>query len=144
MAGNQRFYRLNEPGLDRFKNLVMNLEQMPVSPEVEVRDDAWITALGWSEEDNQVLREHVLNERLVRIPSRQKKQIVILRWLATRFQPDTLYTEREVNNVLKSVSAPDIAGLRRDLVDFGYLRRERGGGKYWLTPADEQVVQPTE
>ena len=29
-------------------------------------------------------------------------------------------------------------GLRRDLVDFGYLRRERGGGKYWLAPDDEK------
>lgn len=144
MAGNQRFYRLNEAGLQRFKNLVMTLEEMPTYMETEKRDDTWMDKLGWSSEDLEVLREYTLNQRLTRIPSRQKKQIVIFRWLATLFEPDRLYTEREVNNVLKSVSAPDIAGLRRDLVDFGYLRRERGGGKYWLTPADEQVRSSTE
>jgi DNA-binding HxlR family transcriptional regulator len=144
MAGNQRFYRLNEPGLERFKRLVMVMEQTPEPPTVEERDDRWIDALGWSAEDADVLREYTLNQRMTRIPSRQKKQIVIFRWLATLFEANRLYTEREVNAVLKSVSAPDIAGLRRDLIDFGYLRRERGGGQYWLTPADEQVAQPTE
>jgi biotin operon repressor len=143
MAGNQRFYRLNEPGLERFKRLVMVIEQMPAQPEVVARDDRWIEALGWSGEEADVLREYVLNQKLIRIPSRQKKQIVILRWLATLFQPDTLYTEREVNTVLKSVNVPDIAGIRRDLIDFGYLRRELGGGKYWRTPTDEQVAPST-
>jgi hypothetical protein len=41
--------------------------------------------------------------------------------------------------VLKSVYEADFVSLRRDLVDFGYLRRERGGGKYWRTPADENA-----
>ena len=35
----------------------------------------------------------------------------------------------------------DFAGLRRDLVDFGYMRRERAGSKYWLTPEDEVVPE---
>jgi hypothetical protein len=144
MAGNQRFYRLNEPGLESFKRAVQGMEQFPAYLEAEKRDDRWIAALGWNAEDAQVLREHTLNQRLTRIPSKQKKQIVIFRWLATLFQPDRLYTEREVNDVLKSVSAPDIAGLRRDLIDFGYLRRERGGSQYWLTPADEQMPNSTE
>jgi hypothetical protein len=41
-----------------------------------------------------------------------------------------------VNAILKSVYEPDFVSLRRDLVDFGYLRRERGGGKYWLATED--------
>jgi hypothetical protein len=41
---------------------------------------------------------------------------------------------------LKAVYEIGFVTLRRDLVDFGYLRRERGGGKYWLTPAEDAIV----
>ena len=37
-----------------------------------------------------------------------------------------------MNAVLKTVYAEDYVSLRRDLVDFGYLRRDRAGGKYML------------
>lgn len=139
-AGNQRFYRANESGIATFKRLAAEIEQMPPQPEPVISDNRWIEALGWAEEDREILREHTLNGRLTRLPAKQKKLIVVLRWLATLFEPDRLYTEPEVNAVLKTVYAEDYAGLRRDLIDFGYLRRERGGGKYWLTPADEAVV----
>ncbi|MBZ0305914.1 MAG: DUF2087 domain-containing protein [Anaerolineae bacterium] len=67
--------------------------------------------------------------------------LVILRWLATLFEADKLYTEPEINAILKAVYESDHVTLRRELVDYGYLRRERGGGKYWLAPTDE--AQPT-
>ena len=136
MAGNQRFYRVNETGLARFKRLAGEVEKTPPAPEPVVADDQWIAALGWSLEDQQILREHTLGRQLTHLPARQKKTLVIIRWLATFFEPERLYTETEVNEVIKSVYAEDYVSLRRDLVDLGYLRRERGGGKYWLTPAD--------
>ncbi|NLG70775.1 MAG: metalloregulator ArsR/SmtB family transcription factor [Chloroflexi bacterium] len=132
MAGNQRYYCLNEAGLKRFKKMAAEIEQAPAIPEPQDENDSWITGLGWSASDQQVLREYTRGEKITRLPSKQKKLIVILRWLATLFEPDRLYTEREVNEVLKSVYAEDYVGLRRDLVDMGYLRRERGGEKYWL------------
>jgi predicted transcriptional regulator len=137
MAGNQRFYRVNERGLAKFKQLTAEIEQTPPQPEQVVSDNAWIDALGWEAVDQQVLREYTTNGKLTNLPSKQKKLIVILRWLATLFQSDTMYTEPQVNGILKAVYETDHVGLRRDLVDFGYLRRERGGGKYWLAPADE-------
>ncbi len=140
MDGNRRYYRLNKGGLNRFKTVVANLEQLEPEAETDHRDYAWIESLaaeqGWDEADQKVLREHTVNGKLTKIPARQKKQLVVLRWLATLFEADRLYTEKEVNAVIKSVHASDIAGLRRDLVDFGYLRRERNGGQYWLAPAD--------
>jgi DNA-binding transcriptional ArsR family regulator len=137
MAGNQRFYRVNTNGLKAFKKLVAEIERLPTIEEPAVSDDSWIDALGWDAQDQQVLREYTRHGRLTQIPAKQKKQIVILRWLATLFQPERLYTEPEVNTILKAAYPEDHVTLRRDLVDFGYLRRERGGGKYWLTPADE-------
>lgn len=141
MDGNKRYYRLNQSGLDRFKSVVAGIEKLEPEPNTDHKDYAWIEALaaehGWDDADQKVLREHTVNGKLTKIPARQKKQLVVLRWLATLFEADRLYSEKEVNTVIKSVHASDIAGLRRDLVDFGYLRRERNGGQYWLAPADD-------
>ncbi len=131
MAGNQHFYRANAEGLARFKRLAGEIEQMP--PEPEAGDDSWIDALGWDPADLQVLREFTSGGRLTRLPARQQKKLmVILRWLATLFEPEQLYTEAGVNAILKAVYPEDHVGLRRDLVDFGFLRRDRAGGKYML------------
>jgi hypothetical protein len=73
---------------------------------------------------------------MTHLPAKRKKLLVILRWLASLFQADRLYSEAEVNAVLKAVYEEDYVSLRRELVDYGYLRRERGGGKYWLAPDD--------
>lgn len=136
MAGNQRFYSLNANGLALFKRLAGNLEALPPLPDLVVSDNSWIDALNWNAEDAQVLRDYTSNGKLTRLPNKQKKLEVVLRWLATRFQPDTMYSEAQVNEVIKAIFEQDYVSLRRDLVDFGYLRRERGGGQYWLAPDD--------
>jgi predicted transcriptional regulator len=136
MAGNQRFYRVNEVGLARFKELAAEIEQLPPALETAASDDSWIASLGWDEEDQKVLRDYTRGGRLVQLPAKRKKFLVILRWLATLFQAERLYSEVEVNAVLKAVYEEDYVSLRRELVDYGYLHRERGGGKYWLAPGD--------
>jgi len=140
MAGNQRFYRVNGVGLEKFKRLIAEIEQLsPELDDVVTSDNEWIAALGWDEEEQEVLREYTVNGKLIRIPAKQKKWLVVLRWLATLFEADKLYTEPEVNAILKQAYEHDFVSLRRDLIDFGYLRRERGGGKYWLAPAGDEL-----
>jgi hypothetical protein len=137
VSGNQRFCRLNADRLRRFKQLAMHIEMLDTS--APAADDlAWIDKAGLelTGEERRVLSDYIVDGRLTQIPARQKKQLVILRWLATRFEPDVKYTEKEVNQIIGQVH-DDFATLRRDLVDFGYLRRERGGGHYWLTPENE-------
>jgi DNA-binding HxlR family transcriptional regulator len=140
MAGNQRFYRINPTGLERFKTLIARIDIPITTPEYNESDDQWLNELDWSQEDKQVLREYTRNGCLTSLPSRQKKTLVILRWLATFFQPEKMYTEIEVNAILKAKYSFDYVSLRRDLVDFGYLRRERGGGKYWASPDGSDVL----
>ena len=137
MAGNQRFYRVNPSGLAMFKRLAAEIELLPPQPQAVVGDDSWIVALGWDPADQKVLREYTSCGVITRLPGKQKKMSVILRWLATLFQPDRLYIEAEVNAVLKAVYAEDYISLRRDLVDMGYLRRDRAGSKYLLVPVAE-------
>ena len=137
MAGNQRFYRINPEGLTLFKRLVSEIEFTPPDPALDVSDDRWIAELGWDAQDQQVLKEHTHNGKVTNLPNKLKKTVVILRWVATMFEPGKVYTEPEVNTILKEVYAWDYVSLRRDLIVMGYLEREPGGGKYWLA-ADEK------
>ena len=137
-AGNQRFYQANQNGLAYFKKLVNEIELLPPVPQPVISEDFWIEVLGWSEEDQKVLKSHTQNGKLVRLPAKQKKMLVILRWLAGLFEAGKFYSETEVNQIIRNVHEDDYVGLRRELIDMGYLRRERGGGKYWLTPAENE------
>lgn len=136
MAGNQRFYRLNPKKLAQFKAMVAKIEVMPEEQERAISDNAWIDALDWDEADKKILRDYTIDGHLTQIPTKDKKCMVILRWLSTRFQPDVRYTEKQVNAIITEVHN-DYATLRRSLVDFGFMRRERGGGDYWLAPENE-------
>jgi hypothetical protein len=70
------------------------------------------------------------------LPTQPAKLRVILDYLINAFMPEVVYTEKEVNLILKRFNA-DVSGLRRDLVDAGMLKRERDGSKYWReTPRD--------
>src|SRR5690606_12804393 len=68
MAGNQRYYRINEGGLKNFKQLAAVIEKMPPFIEPPPTDDSWIDALDWNEEDKQVLRDLTSDGKLRRIP----------------------------------------------------------------------------
>lgn len=132
MAGNQRFYRAHPQGLARIKKMFAELELFPPQPETPAGADDWIAALGWEPADQMVLRDYTSGGVLTNLPGKLKKMMVILRWLATLFEPERLYSEAEVNEVLKRVYAADFVSLRRDLVDTGYLRRDRSGSVYML------------
>ena len=76
----------------------------------------------------RVLRAFVRDGRLTSIPAQHGKRLVVLDWLAQRFEPGRHYSESMVNLILGQVHA-DTAALRRSLVDEGFLDREHG--EYW-------------
>ena len=66
--------------------------------------------------------------RLRTIPARRAKRLIVLDHLAQLFEPGERFDESEVNRRLREVH-PDVAALRRQLVDDGFLTRDRG--VYW-------------
>jgi hypothetical protein len=80
--------------------------------------------------EDAVLSAFVRDGRLVSIPAQHGKRLVVLRHLAGVFEAGVRYPEREVNALL-AVWHPDVAALRRYLVDEGLLSRE--AGVYWRT-----------
>ena len=88
-----------------------------------------VDALSVEEFDRKVLREFLTQEgRIKAFPAQEKKFQVLLRYVLRDFELDLQYPEVEVNMLL-ALHHPDVAALRRSLVDYGYMRREKG--IYW-------------
>ncbi|AUY50909.1 DUF2087 domain-containing protein [Streptomyces sp. CB01881] len=68
--------------------------------------------------------------RLPAIPRRAaRRQQLLTHLTGTLFEPDRAYTEREVNDVLRTVH-DDYPALRRFLVEGGHLARPEDGSTY--------------
>ena len=67
-------------------------------------------------------------------PSRNKGkfQKLVLEYLASKFEVDAIYTEKEVNALLNGHHTfGDPAMLRRELFERGLIDRKRDGSAYW-------------
>ena len=66
--------------------------------------------------------------RLVSMPAKHRKRLVVLDHVARVFEPGVRYPETEVNALVRAFHE-DVAMLRRYLVDEGFLERDHG--VYW-------------
>jgi hypothetical protein len=64
------------------------------------------------------------------LPNQPEKLRIILDYLVQAFTPGVIYSEKEVNMILRRFHL-DTAGLRRDLIDRGMLQRKSDGSQYW-------------
>jgi hypothetical protein len=118
--GNTHWYRLD---LDALRRITVSMFSASLSRLPHEADgQAW---------EREILRNFFENDRLTKIPDGRKKRWVVLKWLARRFAIDSVYSEAEVNAVLKRHHS-DAATLRRELV--GYRMLERSKGIYRRTP----------
>ncbi len=77
-------------------------------------------------EDARILRSFLDDGRLTTIPAQERKRLVVLRYLRDRvFTEDRPYPEKEVNQRL-ALFHPDVASLRRYMVDGGLVTRAAG------------------
>ena len=76
----------------------------------------------------RVLDQAFRHGRLVHLPTKRAKRLIVLDRLTQEFEPGRHYTERQINAALVSFDQ-DVAVLRRYLVDEGFL--DRADGVYW-------------
>lgn len=62
---------------------------------------------------------------------KEKNKIAVLRQLVKRFDKERIYTEKEVNEILKG-AYDDFATLRRYMIEYGFMERKRDGSQYWV------------
>ena len=80
--------------------------------------------------DRKVLRDYLEDGRLMSIPTKHKKRMVILRYILEEFEPDRRYAESEVNEIIGSFHE-DYCTIRREFILKRMMDREGGGGCYW-------------
>ena len=106
------------------------------------------SATAAERERAKVLRDFFEGDRLKQIPAQRKKRVVVLEHLLRRFEPGRAYPEREVNDLLRAAHE-DVATLRRELVDYGFMNREQSIYRVASAlpargPAVAQEVRPDE
>lgn len=96
-----------------------------------------LSSLNLSREQKKIVADYTHNDgSLKMIPTKSKKVIAILEYMADSFEDDIDYSEDQINEILERYY-PDPTTLRRYLIDYGYLARERNGARYWRTDPQE-------
>lgn len=85
---------------------------------------------GLGPDADRVLATFLRNGTLTSIPVHRAKRLIVLDYLARRFEVGEAFPEKDVNQILRQFH-PDVAALRRYLVDEGFLSRR--DGFYWRT-----------
>jgi predicted transcriptional regulator len=81
--------------------------------------------------DKKVIKDYSRRDgSLKTLPAQRKKLDAILRYVVKAFEVGKRYSEKQVNEILAQYHE-DTATLRRELVGFGLMQREGGGGEYW-------------
>lgn len=114
-TGQSRTYSINSITLRALAQLATAAPATPTPSELSDPDP----------ERAKTLRDFFDGDRLKQIPAQRKKRVIVLQHLLERFEPGRDYSEREVNEILKTAHA-DFATLRRELIDYGFMTREGG------------------
>ncbi|HSJ88173.1 MAG TPA: metalloregulator ArsR/SmtB family transcription factor [Anaerolineales bacterium] len=81
--------------------------------------------------DKKVIRDYTRRDgSLKTLPAQRKKLEAILRYVVQAFDAGKRYSEKQINEILSGYH-DDTATLRRELVGYGLMQREGGGGEYW-------------
>ena len=77
---------------------------------------------------------------ITRLPQKQSKLLIILSYLAEKFEPGRDYTEKEINSICDIWHTfGDYFVLRRGLIDHSFLCREPDGARYWRPRATQDT-----
>ena len=82
---------------------------------------------------NDAVRKLLIEPDRIIFVSKGHQAKLVLRWLQQRFEPDTRYTELQVNLILEKHCAHESTTVRRYMVDYKMLARKRDGSMYWRT-----------
>ncbi|MBR4462321.1 MAG: DUF2087 domain-containing protein [Erysipelotrichaceae bacterium] len=87
------------------------------------------------EPDCNELTGYLQKGKLTQLPSKRKKKLLALVWLAEHIPADRIFSEKEFNELLNQLHTfQDPATLRRELYDYFLINRSPYGKEYHLNP----------
>jgi hypothetical protein len=110
---------------------IKNVENISARQFKDQPREAYAPSPDLSEKPRKILAAYLKADGSIKqIPSEAGKLQVILNYLLEAFTPGVIYTEKEVNMIIRRFHL-DTAGLRRDMIDRGMLQRKSDGSQYW-------------
>lgn len=104
---------------------------LPIHRGATMIDDRYAITEDEKEKVLQTYFKDGLNGKLNQFPSKEKRKIIILQHILKRFEIGKQYSEREVNDILKSIF-DDFATIRRYLIEYGFMDRSKDCQYYWV------------
>lgn len=122
--GNNRWYRLEMDAVSSLAQQVLAGDGLTsIGDDVEAAaDDAYAL---------KVFRTFMPDGRITRMPAQYRKRQVLVRYVAQQFEADRVYTEAEVNDVIRPIY-DDYVSIRRALIDERWMVRDKAGRSYRL------------
>lgn len=120
-----------------FLALMANLENnKALSKDVPLQEEIIVdTRYGITENEREKILQTYFKDGLdgaVEIfPSKEKRKIIVLQHILKRFDKDQKYTEKEVNEIIKTAH-DDYVTVRRYLIEYGFIDRNNDGSQYWV------------
>lgn len=123
MQGHAKLYSLRLDAMHLMANRLLAHDTLP-------RTAAAVDVAGYERKVlNDFLQPAESGPMLKQIPAQQKKLQVVLRHIVKDFEVGRYYTEKKVNELLARYHA-DTASLRRAMIEYKLMQRERG--MYWV------------
>jgi predicted transcriptional regulator len=114
-------YRLNKDELEaKSRSLFSNADMRAAIQDVDLDAYDQKAVADFSRRDGS----------LKTIPAQRKKLEAVLKHVVKAFKTGKRYSEKQVNEILRGYHE-DTATLRRELVGYGLMKRDGGGGEYW-------------
>ncbi|MTI69255.1 MAG: DUF2087 domain-containing protein [Firmicutes bacterium] len=71
-------------------------------------------------------------ERVKQWPAKHSLKIEVVKYIASKFEEDIVYTEKEVNEIINQWHTyGDYFMLRRAMIEYKLMDRKKDGSKYW-------------
>lgn len=114
------------------KNINQNKELIKPHKTAKMIDDRYNTT---NDESKKIINNYFpdgTNGKLRTFYTKEKNKIIILREIIKKFEFERKYTEKEVNEILKNIYLEDYTLIRRYLIEYGFMDREKDGSFYWV------------
>jgi hypothetical protein len=70
--------------------------------------------------------------KLTTFSMKEKNKLVVLREIIKRFEIGRIYSEKELNEILKGIYEEDYVVIRRYLIEYGFMDRKKDCSEYWV------------
>ena len=82
--------------------------------------------------ESKLKRYYDKEEKLIQYPTKKPLRLLVLEKIAKDFEMGRDYTEKEVNEIIRShIAFSDHELIRRELFQYKFVGRLKNGSKYW-------------